>query len=83
MKEKINAPDDAHYAVLPIQPIEIGEQMVDFWPYEILYHLTESLAAIMRVGTKGDHKQWSRDLKKAAWFLNRAAGVIEEKYDKN
>jgi len=83
MKEKLNAPDDSHYARLPIQPIEIGEQMVDFWPKEIIYHLTESLAAMMRIGSKGGADQWVRDLKKAAWFLQRAAGVIDNKYNVN
>jgi len=79
-KNKLNAPDDAHYAKLPIQPIEISEQMVDFWPKHVIYHLTESMAAIMRVGSKGGANQWSRDLRKAAWFLSRAADVVDKIY---
>ncbi len=74
---KPKGPDDEHYAKLPIQPIEIGEKMVDFWPRQVIYHLTESLAAIMRVGSKGDIKQWTRDCKKAAFLLERAAEVLE------
>jgi hypothetical protein len=34
----------------------------------------------MRVGSKGDYIQWVRDLNKAAWFLQRAAGIVQEKY---
>lgn len=80
MKDKLNAPDDAHYARLPIQPIEIGEMMTEFWPREVIYHLTESLAAMMRVGSKGEYNQWTRDLKKAAWFMQRAADIIDKTY---
>ena len=77
MTDKLRGPDDNHYAKLPIQPIQIGEMMTEFWPRQIIYHLTEALAATMRIGSKGDKQQWIRDLKKGAWLLTRAAEVLE------
>jgi len=70
----LGGPDDDHYAALPIQPIQLTEQMSEHWPRAVIYHLGEALAAVMRVGSKG---QDVRDLRKASWLLERAADKLE------
>lgn len=70
----LGGPDDDHYAVLGVQPIEVTEAWAKTWPPGVAYHLGEAVACIARCGTKG---QAVRDLTKAAWMLKRAVEVIE------
>ena len=70
----LGGPDDDHYSHLPVQPIQITEEMSEVWPRPVVYHLGEALAAILRVGSKG---QDVRDLRKASWLLDRAADKLE------
>jgi len=72
----LGGPDDDHYATLSVQPIEVIEAWSKTWPQEVVYHLGEMIAALSRVGTKG---QPVRDLKKVSWLAARAASVLEEK----
>ena len=74
VERHLGGPDDDHYAALPIQPIRLTEQMSEIWPRAVVYHLGEALAAILRVGSKG---QDVRDLRKAAWLLERAADRLD------
>ena len=57
-----------------MQPLEVTEAWCRTWPSGVEYHLGEALAAIARCGLKG---QPLRDLRKAAWLLERAAKVLE------
>lgn len=72
--QHLGGPDDDHYAHLPVQPLVLTEQMSEVWPRAVVYHLGEAMAAVLRVGSKG---QDVRDLRKAAWLLERAANKLE------
>lgn len=74
--QHLGGPDDLHYAVLDVQPIEVIEAWSPTWPGGVSYHVGEALAAIARCGTKG---QAERDLRKASWLLSRAADVLSGK----
>jgi hypothetical protein len=70
----LGGPDDDHYAVLAIQPLEAIEAWSKTWPPSIAYHLGEAVASIARCATKG---QTLRDLKKAHFLVGRAVEQLE------
>ena len=74
LRGHLGGPDDDHYAVLDIQPIEVVEAWSKTWPAGIAYHLSEALYMMARLHTK---RQPIRDLKKARWLLDRAIGKLE------
>ena len=80
MAKHLGGPDDDHYSVLEIQPLEVIEAWSKTWPSSISYHLGEAIQMIARAGTKG---QLQRDLEKAAFLLGRAAEVMSSTQDKS
>ena len=69
----LEAPDDAHYRMLAIDPLLCVEAWSTTWPAGLQYHLGEAVQMIARAGTKG---QTVRDLEKAEWLIGRALELL-------
>lgn len=66
--DPVNRPK--HYNNTSIEPIDVIDQWLPYWPYECGFALANAVKYISRCGLKGTLAQ---DLRKAAWYIRRAA----------
>lgn len=59
----------------PHEPIDVIEAWSPTWPADSAFHIGCAIKYIARCGRK--HESPASDLRKAAWYLTRAADMLE------
>lgn len=63
-----------HYAAMDLQPIQVIESWVKYWPREISWHLGNVVKYVGRCGRKDDS---TVEIEKAIHYLERARDVLK------